>query len=148
LSPPSLSNKFVYWYEDKTFQDPSDSRGSIVRARLGDRNIDTLIPAFSDRAPSWGNVASLPVVSGNDRFVAYSDESGFLARISDPGGFPAWETGRDVWVIPSNGGDMKRVTCNRGDGLPAIGNGMRVVWMDTALGRTDLVTGKAPPDSC
>jgi hypothetical protein len=91
----------------------------------------------------------LPVVSGNDKFVAYSDEFGYLARIGDPGGFPAFETGRDVWIISANGGEPKRVTCNRGDqAYPAIGNGRRVVWMDSALGRTDLVTRESPPKSC
>lgn len=88
-------------------------------------------------------------MSGNDSFVAYSDEYGYLARIADPGGFPASETGRDVWLISSSGGDPKRVTCNRGDqAYPAIGKGRRVVWMDSALGRTDLVTRPSPPNAC
>jgi hypothetical protein len=91
----------------------------------------------------------LPLVSGNDRFVAYSDEFGYPARIGDPGGFPASETGPDVWIVSSGGDGPERITCNRGEqAYPAIGFGRRVVWMDSALGRTDLVTRKGPPKSC
>lgn len=149
LSPPSVSNKYVYWYQDKNFVDPQDPRGSIMKARLGSAVAKTLVPEFSGQAPYWGDVASLPVVSGNDRFVAYSDEFGYLARIGNPGSFPASETGRDVWVLSARAGDPKLVTCNRGDqAYPAIGVNKRVVWMDSALGRTDLVTRASPPGSC
>jgi hypothetical protein len=141
MSPPSVSNRHVYWYQDQNFIDAGDTRGSIIRARLGSKHVQTLIPEFSGRAPYWGDVASLPVVSGNDRFVAYSDEFGYLARINDPGGFPASQTGRDVWIVSARGGDPELVTCN-------IGINKRVVWMDSALGRTDLVTRSAPPGTC
>jgi beta propeller repeat protein len=149
LGPPSLSGKYVYWYEDKGFDFQDDGKGSIVRARLGEKEVTTLVRETSGLAPYWGGVTSLPVVSGNDHWVAYSDEYGYLARIRNPSSFPASLTGRDVWIVDVKGGKPKRVTCNRGDqAYPAIGNGQSLVWMDTALGRTDLVSRSSPVGTC
>jgi Thermolysin metallopeptidase, catalytic domain/Thermolysin metallopeptidase, alpha-helical domain len=45
LSPPSVSNKYVYWYQDQNFIDSQDPRGSIMKARLGSEVAKTLFPS-------------------------------------------------------------------------------------------------------
>jgi hypothetical protein len=145
IGPPSLSGKYVYWYQDKDlFTAAPTPGGSIMRAKRNGSHKKVLVDEGSALAPIWVGVTPPPVVSGNNDYVAYNDEFRYVAHQVDPA-FPAAETGRDIWVVPSSGGTPTLMTCNKGDqGYPSIGVGTRTVWLDGSQGRTDLVTRESP----
>jgi Zn-dependent metalloprotease len=145
IGPPSLSGKYVYWYQDKDFFTASPTPGgSIMRAKRKGNHAKVLVREGSELAPVWAGITPPPVVSGNNKYVAYNDEFGYVGRQIDPA-FPAADTGRDVWIVPSRGGSPELMTCNKGDqGYPSIGIGTRTVWLDSSQGRTDLVTRESP----
>ena len=145
IGPPSLSSKYVYWYQDKDFFSAHPTPGgSIMRAKRNGSREKVLVREGSELAPVWAGITPPPVVSGNNDYATYNDEFGYVARQIDPG-FPATDTGRDVWIVPSSGGSPVLMTCNKGDqGYPSIGIGTRAVWLDSSQGRTDLVTRDSP----
>jgi beta propeller repeat protein len=148
IGPPSLSGKYVYWYQDKDFFTPSPTEGgSIMRAKRNGSDKKVLVPEGTSRAPVWVGLTPPPVVSGNNNYVAYHDEFGYIANQVLPS-FPAAQTGRDAWIVPSGGGRPALVSCNDGDqAYPSIGRGTRTVFLDSSRGRTDLVT-RASPANC
>jgi beta propeller repeat protein len=140
---PSISGKYVYWYEDADFftNKPGSGFGTIMRAKHNGKNVKALFKASNPNAPVWfGVTPATPTVSGNNSWVAYDEESGYVADVLDPN-YPAALVGRNVFIVPSGGGGPKLLTCNAGDqAFPAIGNNKRVLFMDSSQARTDLVT--------
>lgn len=131
LGPPALSDKFVFWFQDKN----SDGFGSIMRAKLNGKKKKVVVGEGDPLAPIWVGATPgfLPTVSANDDFVTYADEFGYATG--------QLSIGRDVWLVKASGGTPKLMTCNASDqAYPSIGNDKTVAWLDGILGRTDLLT--------
>ena len=142
VSPPSVNSTHVYWYEDPD----GDGYGEIKRARLGSTRARTL--DTGDSPPTWFGAASAspPAPAANDDVVVYSDEQNYFLKYSLGEDVPANEVGRDLWLVPTDGStDPVRVTDNRGDQAYAtLGDGRRVLWLDSSSGRTDLRSRLVP----
>jgi bacillolysin len=121
MGPPTMGPRHVFWYQDPNATLPV----ALMKARIGRTNRTALIREGSPRAPRWQGL-SLALIAANNSYVAYTDER----RLG----------GRDVRLIPVDGGRPVRVTTNRGDqAYPGLGFGRRVVFLDASQGRTDLV---------
>jgi Zn-dependent metalloprotease len=141
LGPPALSATHVFWFQDVD----NDGFGSIIRANRNGKKRRALVKESNeDIAPFYDGITlEPPRISANGRFLVYGDEYGY-DRASSPE-----HVGRDVWHIPVTGGTPRVVTCNRGDqAYASIGQGKRSVWLDGALGRTDLMTRAEPRSTC
>lgn len=140
LGPPGLSDKFVFWFQDKN----GDGSGSIMRANLKGKRKRTLVAEGTAVSPVWVGMTPPPAPSANNRFVTYHDEFGYA--VPQPNNDLV---GRDVWLVPASGGAPKFMTCNAGDqAYPSIGNGSTVAWLDAVLGRTDLMTSNETGAGC
>jgi Zn-dependent metalloprotease len=139
VGPPALGPGYVTWYEDAD----GDGTGAIMRARLGEKSVHTIVPETSDDAPEWHQVSMPPWPSGNANYVTYSDERSFV--IGPNGGAPAPGSGRDVWIAPIEGGQPQLVTSNVGDqAYPQMGRGRTVLFLDTSQAETDLMSRRVP----
>jgi bacillolysin len=143
VGPPSLQGRYLLWYQDNDF----DAVGSIRRLDLVTGAKKVLVPESSGAAPIWAlSVTSPPLPSANSSSVVYSSE---LAYALEFGGHPELvendEVGRDIFIVPLNGGQAESVTSNRADqAFPLMGALRRVIWLDSSEGRTDLVTREVP----
>ena len=142
ISSPSVNSTHVFWYEDSN----ADGVGEIHKARLGStmgRTLDT-----GDTPPTWfgSSSAAPPAPAVNDDVVVYSDEQNYFRKYSLGEDIPAGEVGRDLWLVPADGSEEpKKVTDARGDQAYAtLGDGGRVLWLDSSRGQTDLVTRLVP----
>jgi Thermolysin metallopeptidase, alpha-helical domain/Thermolysin metallopeptidase, catalytic domain len=145
LLDPILGAGRLVWMEDPDFKDDATAIASLD---LSTFKKTTLIRESSRRAPEWGGFGESPLLSVNEEFVAYADESDLLDSFHDPA-FPAARVGRDLWMMPASGGASAPVTCNRGDqAFPALGVGGLVSWLDTSRGRTDLMSDSGPEPAC
>jgi Zn-dependent metalloprotease len=121
MGPPTLGGRNVFWYQDPD----GDAPVALMKARIGATRRTALIGERSQRAPRWLG-GSLALIAANKNFVAYTDERA-------PGG-------RNLRLLPVDGGRAVPVTSNRGDqAYPGLGFGRRVVFLDASQGRTDLV---------
>lgn len=143
VGPPSIQGRYLLWYQDNDF----DAIGSIRRMDLVTGAKKVLVPESSDAAPIWAlSLTTPPVPSANSGSVVYSSE---LAYALEFGGAPDLiendEVGRDIFIVPLNGGQPQPVTSNRADqAFPLMGSGRRVIWLDSSEARTDLVTREVP----
>ncbi|HWL66026.1 MAG TPA: hypothetical protein VNP73_08640, partial [Actinomycetota bacterium] len=143
MGPPGLGGRFVYWWQDSDF----DGIGSIVRMDLKSKKRRTVVPQSSDFAPVWGlSITFPPVPSANDRFLVYTSEIAYLIEFAfDPDLIPNDQVGRDVFIVPISGGQVRPVTDNRADQAhPVIADGRRVLWLDSSQATTDLMTREVP----
>lgn len=143
VGPPSLTERYVFWFQMGLFE----ARGSIMRMDLRTGKKKALVRASSEDAPVWALSITLPpVVSANDTFAVYSTEMDYLLEFGGrPNATDKDQVGRDVFIVPIQGGDSVNITSNRGDQAhPLMGEGRRVVWLDSAEGQTDLVTREVP----
>lgn len=135
LGPPALGPNHIVWYQDND----GDGRGAIMKMRLGSKRKTVLVPAWRSSAPRSEGVAGMPLTDANGTHAVYTDERGYVDNV------PASEVGRDVWIVPLDGGVPTEVTENRGDqAWPQLGKGRRAIWLDSARARTDLVTRIVP----
>ena len=141
LGPPALNDTHVFWFQDAN----NDGTGAIMRANLNGKKKKALVKESSVTAPVYDGIGlEPPRISVNGKFLVYVDEYGF----TDPD-YDQKHVGRDVWHLPVTGGLPRLVTCNRGDqAYASIGSGQRSVWLDGALGRTDLMTRAKPMLPC
>ena len=150
VGAPSISGRYVYWYEDSDFFTGRAGAGvgTIMRARRNGKEVRALFKESHRRAPVWDGITSPPKVSANNNWVAYHDELGYSRAEEDPL-LPAEQIGRDVYLASAKGGRPLIVSCNKGDQAhPSIGWGQRVVFMDSSRLSTDLVTRATPAGSC
>jgi bacillolysin len=140
ISPPSVNSTHVFWYEDRN----GDGVGEIRYVTLGSSKVRTL--DTGDSPPTWFSAASYtpPAPAVNDEVVVYGDEQNVFQTAGED--VPASEIGRDLWLVPVDGSEEPtKVTDGRGDqSFATLGDGRRVLWLDSSSGKTDLLSRLVP----
>ncbi|MFI6611992.1 M4 family metallopeptidase [Streptomyces sp. NPDC050507] len=77
-----------------------------------------------------------PQITVNDKWLVYSDYRGYYT--SDTA---TEDMLPNLWIMPIKGGTAEPVSCNPGaQEAPVLGEGRRVLWLDSTFGDTSLVT--------
>ncbi|MFE5915099.1 M4 family metallopeptidase [Streptomyces wedmorensis] len=85
-----------------------------------------------------------PEITVNDKWLAYSDYRGYYAPESSTDDMLP-----NLWIMPVEGGTAEPVSCNPGaQESPVLGEGRRVLWLDSTFGDTSLVTREARGTRC
>ncbi|MFF9128440.1 M4 family metallopeptidase [Streptomyces sp. NPDC014889] len=130
-----LTSDRVFWREDG---------GLLPSTNFVSAPLDDLGKAAKLSSPSSTYVAQFSV---NDDYFAYSTYSAW-------GGLGAWDGPTKVKVAKTSDvlagvNDFSRVSCSSGSQLaPSLGDGRRVVWLDTTAASTDVVTRKTFAGTC
>ncbi|MCN9241025.1 M4 family metallopeptidase [Streptomyces sp. RY43-2] len=136
ISDIQLTSDHVFYRITNTFLIPSTVLGSAP--------VDDVTRMADLRYPSNLFVAQFSV---NDTYLAYSTYDVW-------GGLGAWTGPTKVQVAKTSDvlaglNDFSRVSCSSGSQLaPSLGDGQRVVWLDTTAAATDVVTRSTFAGSC
>lgn len=85
-----------------------------------------------------------PQITVNDEWLVYSDYRGYYTAGSSPA-----DSLPNLWIMPVEGGTAEPVSCNPGAlESPVLGEGRRVLWLDSTFGDTSLVTREARGTRC
>jgi hypothetical protein len=138
-----LNGDSLFWFSDAN----NDGTGAIMRMRLDTGTVTTLVGANmrGSGSPRWVGATNPPVISVNDHFAAYVDDSTLGSWVNGKV-VPLGKVGRDVYVVSLAGGKPRLVTRNQGDqAYPAIaGSARQVLWLDGVQGRVDIMTRRTP----
>lgn len=139
VGPPALGRGHLAWYQDPDADPPVALK--VMNLKTGKKK--TLIKESSNRAPFFVGISFIPFISVNKANVAYADDFGYVADVD------ASQVGRDVMLVPLDGGGPKPVTCNRGDqAYPGLSAGKKTAFLDASQGRTDLMVRAKPAGPC
>ncbi|MEV4222677.1 M4 family metallopeptidase [Nonomuraea sp. NPDC049725] len=124
-----LTSRYAVW----THNEDGDYTAGLSRAGLDGTGVTTLVPDGPDAPMSYW-------LDAGDGYVTIAEQMGFGLTNDD---LPK------LFQLPIAGGELERVSCNRGDQyLFASGEDRQVLWLDGTAADTDLVTRHRPAGRC
>lgn len=126
----TTSDNFVYWTEAST-----GARLDIYRSPLGSNERQLVLSREDPLSPKNRFFGDTDLSANDDNLV-------YVTEPPRAEGTKRYTQTRDVMIIATDGtGTPQSVTTNRGDqSHPVIGDGRRVLWLDSSQGRINLLT--------
>ncbi|MFD9502764.1 M4 family metallopeptidase [Streptomyces sp. NPDC060035] len=127
----------IFWREDG---------GLVGNTNFMSAPLDDLTKGAKLRYPTGTYGAQFSV---NDDYFAYSTYDGWSALGAWPGAEKIKVMVAKTADVVAGGNTFSRVSCSSGAQIaPSLGDGQRVVWLDTTAADTDVVTRKTLAGSC